>query len=272
MMDGYSKFLNLLPTLKTPIEYQLQFDKECVPLEVGKKINIAWEGKIACVSCGRQIKKSFQNGHCYVCFTQKASCDLCILKPELCHYHLGTCREPDWGLSHCFQDHIVYLANTTGLKVGITRLTNMPRRWIDQGAIQACPLLVCSNRRVSGLIEVHLAKNMSDKTKWQQLIKSSTESIDMALYHEQWTGYLKQTIDSISIDPSDIHWVDFKEHRFTYPIDAYSNKAKSLKLIPNEPLSEVIRGIKGQYLIFDYGALNLRNLQGYFLNIDLPGH
>jgi hypothetical protein len=62
------------------------------------------------------------------------------MKPETCHYHLGTCREPDWAQNHCFRPHIVYLANSSGVKVGITRKTQIPTRWLDQGASQALPI------------------------------------------------------------------------------------------------------------------------------------
>lgn len=101
------------------------------------KITIEYNNIINCVYCDRKIKKAFNQGYCFPCFRSLARCDGCIISPEKCHYHLGTCREPRWGESHCMQNHIVYLANSSGVKVGLTRINQIPTRWIDQGAVQA---------------------------------------------------------------------------------------------------------------------------------------
>lgn len=92
---------------------------------VGSNIKFEFTGKIECVNCRRAIKKTFSDGYCYPCFISLACCDSCIIKPELCHYAKGTCREPSWGEEHCLKDHIVYLSVTTGLKIGITRETKI---------------------------------------------------------------------------------------------------------------------------------------------------
>ena len=108
---------------------------------IGKKLTLNFHDKIACKHCGNKTKKSYSQGFCYPCMAKLAQCDMCIMKPETCHHHLGTCREPEWGEKHCMVDHYVYLSNTSALKVGITRHTQIPTRWIDQGATQAFPFL-----------------------------------------------------------------------------------------------------------------------------------
>src|SRR6478672_4318516 len=134
-------------TQSSPVKYELtlgevQYD---ITSLVGKTIRLTYSGNIYCENCGKQTKKSYAEGVCYPCTMKLASCDLCILKPETCHYDKGTCREPKWGEENCFKPHIIYLANSSGLKVGITRKTNVPYRWMDQGASEALPIMEVEN-------------------------------------------------------------------------------------------------------------------------------
>ena len=120
----------------TPVSYYLSLAEEQIPLNqfIGKKIQLNYLGKIYCIQCGRETKKSFQQGFCFPCYRRLLECNLCIIHPEKCGYYQGTCQPGDWAHAHCIQPHVVYLANTSGLKVGITRETQVPTRWIDQGA------------------------------------------------------------------------------------------------------------------------------------------
>ena len=146
--------------------YSLPIGREAIEMNslIGKPIKLAFIGDIYCSNCGNRTSKSFSQGYCFPCARSLARCDMCIMKPETCHYHLGTCREPEWGLSNCFSPHIVYLANSSGPKVGITRASNMPGRWIDQGAISALPILKVNSRIDSGQIESALKPFIADKT------------------------------------------------------------------------------------------------------------
>ena len=122
--------------------YSMPIGDQLVPMNalIGKMLTLDFQGQINCVHCGRLTKKSFNQGYCYPCFQRLAQCDICIVSPEKCHYAAGTCRDPEWGESHCMIDHVVYLANSSGVKVGITRGTQVPTRWIDQGAVSALPI------------------------------------------------------------------------------------------------------------------------------------
>ena len=110
--------------LADPVSYHLMFGDEKLSLNqlIGREISIEFLQEIVCLGCAREIKKSYNQGYCYVCFKQLARNDRCVMNPHLCHFAKGTCREPDWGLAHCMQPHIVYLAQTSGLKVGITNV------------------------------------------------------------------------------------------------------------------------------------------------------
>ena len=139
-MKGMLRKMRAQPT--SPVSYQIPLGEAQFPVSdrIGRFLNLAFSGRINCIECGRETKKSFSQGYCYPCFKSLAECDMCIMKPETCHHHNGTCRDSVWAESHCMQDHIVYLANSSGIKVGITRGTQIPTRWIDQGAMQAIPL------------------------------------------------------------------------------------------------------------------------------------
>ena len=139
---------------------------------IGKIISFKWTGKIICISCGNNINKSFAQGFCYPCFLKVPQTSECILRPELCQAHEGITRDMDWARQHCLQDHFVYLAISSGLKVGVTRSEQIPTRWIDQGAWKAIRLSKTPNRYIAGLIEVALKAHVSDRTQWQRMLKN----------------------------------------------------------------------------------------------------
>ena len=124
--------------LDAPVQYSFRLGDELLPVNplIGKSLRLEFLGAIHCTHCGRKTKSSYSQGYCYPCMQKLAQCDICIMSPERCHYEAGTCREPSWGEQFCMTDHIVYLANSSGIKVGITRATQIPTRWIDQGAVQ----------------------------------------------------------------------------------------------------------------------------------------
>ena len=90
-----------------------------------------------------------------------------MVKPELCHYHDADnpCRDDAFAQAKCFAPHILYASLTSGMKVGITRHTNVPSRWIDQGAVRAIPLAELPSRREVGLVEHELAELRSWASK-----------------------------------------------------------------------------------------------------------
>ncbi len=167
--------------LRSPVEYQLRLGDAEVPLNplLEKKISLHFSGQINCVKCARKTSKSFNQGYCYPCFQRLAECDSCIIHPERCHFDQGTCREPAWGERFCMQDHIVYLANSSGLKVGITRGTQVPTRWVDQGATQALAIIRVRTRLQSGAVEVMFKQHVADKTNWRDMLKGEATTLDM---------------------------------------------------------------------------------------------
>lgn len=236
---------------------------------IGERLSLLWSGAIACTHCGRATKKSFAQGHCYPCFKRLAQCDTCIMKPETCHYYQGTCREPEWGEKHCFQPHIVYLANSSGVKVGITRKTQMPTRWLDQGAIQALPILEVNTRQQSGFVEMLFKEQVSDRTNWRAMLKGDVEDIDLRSERERLFKQLAQGLTQLrEVHGADaIRPLDEQPHYFHYPVDTFPRKVVSHNFDKNPLVEGVLQGIKGQYLLLDTGVINLRKFTGYEITV-----
>lgn len=258
----------MLSNLAKPVQYQLPLSAEHIELNtlIGESIKLNYTGNIACVHCGRKTNKSFNQGYCYPCFITLAQCDMCIMKPEQCHYHQGTCREPNWGEEHCLQDHFVYLANTSGVKVGITRHTQIPTRWIDQGATQALPIFKVKSRYISGLIEVALAQHVSDKTNWQKLLKGSPDKVNLATQRDKLLQICKQELKKITANAGkDGIWAlpNQTTVNIFYPVVNYPTKVKSLNFDKTPAIEGKLVGIKGQYLLLDTGVINIRKFGGY---------
>ena len=195
------------------------------------------------------------------------------MKPETCHYHLGTCREDDFAHNVCFQPHIVYLANSSALKIGITRIVNMPSRWLDQGATQALPILKVGSRRLSGHLETMFGTQIADKTDWRKLLKGKAEPLDLIEQRDQileeFAPKIQTIRDEFSQNLEFQETVEFLENElpreFMYPVEHYPEKIKSLNLDKTPTIRGVLQGIKGQYLLFDIGVINIRKYTGYEL-------
>lgn len=260
LIDG--KAIYLMYTVDENGEETLQSLNDAL----GKTITLNFEGEISCVNCGRKTKKSFNQGHCFVCLRSKASCDTCIMSPEKCHFAAGTCREPQWGEENCNIEHVVYLSNTSGLKVGITRHSQIPTRWIDQGAIQAIPLYRVKTRYHSGLYEVKLGNFVSDKTAWQRMLKNQVEAQDMQLAKANLLEQAKELITPLVGELDYEALVDEPAVSIEYPVLEYPEKVKSLNFDKTPEVSGTLMGIKGQYLLLDSGVINLRKFGGYQIN------
>ena len=258
--------------IKGGAHYQLPVGDELVPMNdlIGKSLQLKYEDEINCIACGRKTKKSFSQGYCYPCFNSLAQCDMCIVKPETCHYFEGTCREPSWAEQNCMQEHYVYLANSSGVKVGITRGSQIPTRWIDQGATQALPIFKVKNRLISGKVEVILKQHVSDKTDWRRMLKGIAEEMDLtslrdAIIAASQTALtqLENEIGAAAIEKL----VKEKIVTIEYPVTEYPGKVTSFNLDKNPLVEGTLMGIKGQYLIFDTGVINMRKYGGYRLTL-----
>ncbi|WOE31924.1 MULTISPECIES: DUF2797 domain-containing protein [unclassified Acinetobacter] len=264
-------------TQQANVEYKFILDRSVfeLPFNLGQEIEIEWTGRIYCISCGSKTTKSFSQGHCFKCFKTKASCDMCIMKPETCHYHLGTCREDQFAHEVCFQPHIVYLANSSALKVGITRLGQMPTRWLDQGATQALPIMQVGSRRLSGQLEIMFGSQVADKTDWRKLLKGEAEPLDLIAQKNQlldeFSGQIEDIRQKFNQDLNFNETIEILDHEpareFIYPVRHYPDKIKSHNLDKTPIIRGKLNGIKGQYLLLDTGVINIRKYTGYEIKI-----
>ncbi|MGB5209611.1 MAG: DUF2797 domain-containing protein [Gammaproteobacteria bacterium] len=256
-----------------PVDYQLRIAEQELALapRLGQSFTLRFEGEIRCANCARLTRKSFSQGHCFPCSQRLAACDLCIVRPDRCHFDQGTCREPDWGQTHCMQPHFVYLANTSGLKVGITRAHQGMTRWIDQGASQALPILEASSRHVSGLAEVALAAHVADRTDWRAMLRGPAEDVDLAAEGERLLARCAPELDAIRarFGADCLRLLPDREAvRIEYPVLEYPDKIRSLNLDKTPEINGTLQGIKGQYLIFDTGVLNVRKFSAYIVSVE----
>jgi len=254
------------------VVYHLPIGTQSIPLNdiIGKQLSLHYNGHINCAHCGRKTKKSYSQGYCYPCMTKLAQCDMCIMKPETCHHHLGTCRDPAWGEQNCMVPHYVYLANSSGLKVGITRHTQIPTRWIDQGAVQALPIFKVSSRIVSGLVETALAEFIADKTNWRLMLKSIPTEIDLVEKAKELKPQIAEKLADITLRYGEdaIESLDSSIVDIHFPVQQYLDKISSFNFDKTPIVSGVLLGIKGQYLIFDNGVINIRKFTSYQISAE----
>lgn len=234
-----------------------------------KTISMKFTGAIHCVACNRSIKKSFNQGYCYPCFQNLAECDMCIVKPELCHYDEGTCRDKDFANKYCNIPHSIYLSLTSSVKVGITRANNEIHRWIDQGAVKAQRLILVKRRKYAGLIEAELAKTMQDKTDWRKMLKNEYTDADLFSLSLEILPQVKDLIQNLELNDAEILNSPAAAVDISYPVKEYPKKLNSFNLDKKAELEGILLGIKGQYLIFDTGVINIRKFAGYQVSLNI---
>jgi hypothetical protein len=231
---------------------------------LGKNIRVVFSGEIRCVKCHTQIKKTYNDGYCFKCFDSSPENAPCVIRPELCRGHLGEGRDKQWEQENHNVPHIVYLAQTDVVKVGVTRKSNTLNRWIDQGAFKATVLAETPNRFEAGRIELALKELISDRTNWRKMLTNEFDP-NLDLIEEKWRleSYL----------PSDLSIFFSDTEAFTtliYPVLRYPKKVQSIQLDKSPLLLQKVIGIRGQYLIFEDGTvLNIRKHSGYWVDIEV---
>src|SRR5690554_6834736 len=225
---------------------------------LGKTITLNFQGDIFCKSCGVKTKTSYNQGFCYNCFINSPESAECIIRPELCRAHLGEGRDIEWEERNHNQPHFVYLAATDVVKVGVTRSTQIPTRWIDQGASEAIILAETPNRYLAGVIEVALKSEFTDKTNWRKmLLNHIDESIDLEEIKWRLEELLPSDIVEYFSEEDDVTTID-------YPVLEYPIKITSLNLDKSPEIKGRLLGIKGQYFLLDSGrVINIRRHTSY---------
>ncbi len=248
-----------------PIQYYLVFENSFLNVNqvIGKELTIQLEG-YQCLNCGKR-KKIFRQGFCYDCFYKSPAVGDWIMKPELSTAHLGVAdRDLDYESKVQLQPHIVYLAISSEVKVGVTRKTQVPIRWIDQGAEKAISIVEVPNRYLAGITEVALKEHFSDKTNWRKMLTNDIITNDLILEKAKVECLLPLEVKEYFFsDKNDVY-------EMHYPVISYPSKINSLSLEKTPSFKGVLIGIKGQYLLFEDGTVfNVRSSEGSVVVIDI---
>lgn len=262
----YSGVLSKMQTeLADLVQYYLVFENDFLHINqlLNTQITITVTGQ-QCMSCGKETKL-YRQGFCYSCFYKSPQAGDWIFRPELSTAHLGI---PDRDLAYeqkvQIQPHIVYLALSSEIKVGITRKSQTPTRWIDQGASAALSILEVPNRYLAGITEVALKHIYADKTNWRKMLSNEIASTDLTHEFTILKNHIpEEVLDYLPENPNKTLFIN-------YPVLEYPKKITSVNLEKTSNFSGVLKGIKGQYLIFEGGnVLNIRNHEGFMVNLSV---
>ncbi|AJR03210.1 DUF2797 domain-containing protein [Siansivirga zeaxanthinifaciens] len=248
----------------SPIQYYLVFDNDFINVNqlLNKTIHIQFV-KYQCLNCGLD-KTIYRQGFCKSCFFEIPQAADWIMHPELSTAHLDKeDRDLEYEKKVQLQPHIVYLANSSSVKVGVTRKSQVPTRWIDQGAHEAIEIVEVPNRYLAGITEVALKDYVADKTNWRTMLKNDIQDEDLL----EWRARLKQYIP----DEAMPYFIENnKETHLDFPVFKYPQKPNSLNLLKSLDYTGTLVGIKGQYLIFDDDTVfNIRSNEGLVVNLNI---
>lgn len=247
-----------------PIQYFLVFENDFINFNqaLNRKLKIEFI-KFQCLNCGRD-RKIYRQGFCQTCFFETPAAGEWIMKPELSTAHLGKeDRDLEYEKRVQLQPHIVYLANSSNVKVGVTRKAQVPTRWIDQGAHEAIEIVEVPNRYLAGITEVALKDHVGDKTNWRKMLQNDIEDLNLVEWREKLKAYIPDEAAEYFITSN-------TETNLEFPVLQYPEKVKSLNLDKTPSFEGVLKGIKGQYLLFeDNTVFNVRGSEGYYVGIDI---
>lgn len=247
-----------------PIQYYLVFENDFIHINqlLNKSIDIKRVG-YQCLSCGLD-RPIFRQGFCKTCFFEKPLAGDWIMRPELSTAHLGKeDRDLEYEKKVQLQPHIVYLANSSNVKVGVTRKSQVPTRWIDQGAHEALEIVEVPNRYLAGITEVALKDHVADKTNWRTMLKNEIKDEDLLEWKQNLKKYIPEEALPYFIENN-------KETHLHFPVEKYPEKLKSLNLTKTPHYSGKLVGIKGQYLIFeDNTVFNVRSNEGAVVELQV---
>ena len=245
--------------LQDVVQYTLDIHGETHNMNdyIGKNIKIEWSGDVIC-SCEKVMKKFYRSGFCYQCYWESPMASQSIFKPELCTAHLGIEeRDLEWEKEFQIAPHYVYLANSSGIKVGITRGSQGVIRWMDQGASQAILLAEVPNRRFSGDIEVSLKRFVADVTNWRKMLSGTPDFVDLVQLKEELSLHVPEELKQYILPNNTVTEIK-------YPVTKYPTKIKSVKLERTPIIEGELMGIKGQYLLLDEDRVfNIRSHEGF---------
>lgn len=231
---------------------------------LGRPVELRFEGRLTCLACNKEVERVFDNGYCEICVRTRADADICMMRPERCHYGDpdNPCRDDSFAIERCFQPHYLYASLTSDVKIGITRASNVPARWMDQGAVAAITLARLPSRREVGLVEHALAASFKDRTHWMNMLRGTPDPALLDLAVAEIDQRLAELGVSGVLPPEQRLRMTFQ-----YPMNVSLEKVKRLTFRRASRLQGVLLGVKGQYWVLDQGVLNVRRHSGYGVEV-----
>ena len=263
------KYQGVLKKMRTVheeiVQYYLELENDFINVNqlLDRKITLSFV-KFECLNC-RLDKEIYRQGFCKKCFFETPNAGDWIMKPELSTAHLGKeDRDLEFEKKMQLKPHVVYLANSSDVKVGVTRKSQVPTRWIDQGAHEAIAIVEVPNRYLAGITEVALKNFVSDKTNWRKMLTNDVTDVDLVAKKEELSKYIPDEAKAYYLDRN------VTETQINFPVNQYPEKVKSLNLLKSTTYTGVLKGIKGQYLIFeDNTVFNIRANEGLVVSIKI---
>jgi hypothetical protein len=246
------------------IQYYLDMKTDFLNMNqlINKEISLKFV-TYECLNCHLE-KEIYRQGYCKSCFFDAPNAGDWIMRPELSKAHLDEeDRDLTYEKSVQLQPHIVYLANSGNVKVGVTRKTQVPTRWIDQGAHEAIEIVEVPNRYLAGITEVALKEHVGDKTNWRKMLKNDIEDVSLVAWREKLKDFIPEEAKQYFIENN-------AETHLKFPVLKYPEKPKSLNLIKTPSYKGKLVGLKGQYLIFeDQTVFNVRSNEGLVVSVEV---
>lgn len=250
---------------QSPIQYYLDMGSDFINVNqlLDRTVELEFVA-YECLNCHLN-KPIYRQGFCKSCFFEIPQAADWIMRPELSTAHLDKeDRDLAYEKSVQLQPHIVYLANSSNVKVGVTRKQQVPTRWIDQGAHEAIEFVEVPNRYLAGITEVALKAHISDKTNWRKMLTNDIEDVDLLAQKEKLSAFIPSEVASYYTQ------VGASETQLEFPVLRYPEKVKSLNLEKTKSYTGTLKGIKGQYLIFeDDTVFNIRANEGLVISLDI---
>lgn len=253
----------MLTEIGNPVRYYLQLQNDFLIVNelINRKIKLSFS-HFQCLNCGSE-QPIFRQGFCKKCFFEVPQAADWIMHPELSKAHLNIEeRDLDYEKRMQLQPHYVYLANSSSVKVGVTRKSQTPTRWIDQGAHEALVIAELPNRYLAGVTEVALKQHISDKTNWRKMLTNSIENIDLKKVKLDLLPFIPEEVKPYVVQTEEIH--------IHFPVEKYPTQIKTLNLLNTPTYKGTLTGIKGQYLIFeDDTVFNVRSNEGLVVRLTI---
>jgi len=254
----------MMTELGSPVQYYLQLENDIININqaLNKTLEITFI-KHECLHCHLD-KPIYRQGFCKSCFFDIPQAADWIIRPELSTAHLDKeDRDLAYEKKVQLQPHIVYLANSSSVKVGVTRKAQVPTRWIDQGAHEAIEIVEVPNRYLAGITEIALKEYVSDKTNWRKMLKNEIEDADLIAEKKKLAAFIPEEAKPYYLENS-------KETSIEFPVLQYPSSLKSLNITKVKQYKGVLKGIKGQYFIFeDDTVFNVRGNEGAVVSMTI---